>query len=128
MDSPKKPGAKDGQIGLSKSIITQVFKIALKFLTGNKKNMSYIQVMKSITMYSGPLCNFCEAAKRLLLRNNLEFKEIDISSKEGLMDEMIKKANGKRTIPQIFFDEDHIGGYQELRALEKDNKLKDKLK
>ena len=128
MDSPKKPGAKDGQIGLSKIIITQVFKIALKFLTGNKKNMAYIQVMKSITMYSGPLCNFCEAAKRLLLRNNLEFKEIDISSKEGLMDEMIKKANGKRTIPQIFFDEDHIGGYQELRALEKDNKLKDKLK
>ena len=128
MDSPKKPGAKDGQIGLSKSIITQVFKIALKFLTGNKKNMAYIQVMKSITMYSGPLCNFCEAAKRLLLRNNLEFKEIDISSKDGLMDEMIKKANGKRTIPQIFFDEDHIGGYQELRALEKDNKLKDKLK
>ena len=128
MDSPKKPGAKDGQIGLSLSIITQVFKIALKFLTGNKKNMAYIQVMKSITMYSGPLCNFCEAAKRLLLRNNLEFKEIDISSKEGLMDEMIKKANGKRTIPQIFFDEDHIGGYQELRALEKDNKLKDKLK
>ena len=128
MDSPKKPGAKDGQIGLSLSIITQVFKIALKFLTGNKKNMAYIQVMKSITMYSGPLCNFCEAAQRLLLRNNLEFKEIDISSKEGLMDEMIKKANGKRTIPQIFFDEDHIGGYQELRALEKDNKLKDKLK
>ena len=123
MDSPKKPGAKDGQIGLSKSIITQVFKIALKFLTGNKKNMAYIQVMKSITMYSGPLCNFCEAAKRLLLRNNLEFKEIDISSKEGLMDEMIKKANGKRTIPQIFFDEDHIGGYQELRALEKSGEL-----
>ena len=128
MDSPKKPGAKDGQIGLSLSIITQVFKIALKFLTGNKKNMAYIQVMKSITMYSGPLCNFCEAAKRLLLRNNLEFKEIDISSKEGLMDEMIKKANGKRTIPQIFFDEDHIGGYQELRNLEKENKLQDLLK
>ena len=128
MDSPKNPGAKDGQIGLSLSIITWVFKIALKFLTGNKKNMAYIQVMKSITMYSGPLCNFCEAAKRLLLRNNLEFKEIDISSKEGLMDEMIKKANGKRTIPQIFFDEDHIGGYQELRNLEKENKLQDLLK
>ena len=128
MDSPKKPGAKDGQIGLSLSIITQVFKIALKFLTGNKKNMAYIQVMKSITMYSGPLCNFCEAAKRLLLRYNLEFKEIDISSKEGLMDEMIKKANGKRTIPQIFFDDQHIGGYDEVRALEKENKLQDLLK
>ena len=44
------------------------------------------------------------------------------------MDEMIKKANGKRTIPQIFFNEDHIGGYQELSALEKENKLQDLLK
>ena len=84
--------------------------------------------MKNIVMYSGPLCNFCEAAKRLFLRNNLEFKEIDISSKEGLMDEMIKKANGKRTIPQIFFNDKHIGGYDEIRALEKENKLKDLLK
>ena len=84
--------------------------------------------MKNITMYTGPLCNFCDAAKRLFARNNLSYKEIDISTKDGLRDEMIKKANGKRTIPQIFFDEDHIGGYQELRALEKDNKLKDKLK
>ena len=84
--------------------------------------------MKSITMYSGPLCNFCDAAKRLLIRNNLEFKEIDISSGPGLMDEMINKSNGKRTIPQIFFDEHHVGGYQELRALEKENKLQDFLK
>jgi len=43
------------------------------------------------------------------------------------MDEMIKKANGKRTIPQIFFDELHIGGYDEVRALEKENKLQDLL-
>ena len=84
--------------------------------------------MKIITMYTGPMCNFCEAAKRLFSRNNLKYKEIDISSKEGLRDEMIKKANGKRTIPQIFFNEDHIGGYQELRTLEKENKLKDLLK
>ena len=75
--------------------------------------------MKNITMYSGPMCAFCDAAKRLLARNNLEFKEIDISSKDGLRDEMIAKANGKRTIPQIFFNSEHIGGYQELRALEK---------
>ena len=84
--------------------------------------------MKNIIMYTGPMCNFCDAAKRLFSRNNIKYQEIDISTKDGLMDEMIKKANGKRTIPQIFFDEDHIGGYQELRALEKDNKLKDKLK
>lgn len=74
-------------------------------------------------MYSGPMCNYCEAAKRLLKRNNLEFKEIDISSKEGLINEMIKKSNGKRTIPQIFFDNYHVGGYQELRELEKTNEL-----
>ena len=79
--------------------------------------------MKNITMYSGPLCNFCEAAKRLFLRNNLEFKEIDISTKDGLREEMIQKSNGKRTIPQIFFNEIHIGGYEELRALEKKGEL-----
>ena len=79
-------------------------------------------------MYSGPMCSFCEAAKRLLKRNNLEYQIIDISSEEGLIDEMIKKANGRRTIPQIFFNEQHIGGYQELRELEKNNKLKELLK
>ena len=83
--------------------------------------------MKKITMYTGPMCNFCDAAKRLLQRNNLSFNEIDISSKDGLMEEMIKKAKGKRTIPQIFFNEYHVGGYQELRNLEKENKLKDLL-
>ena len=80
--------------------------------------------MKSITMYTGPMCNFCDAAKRLLSRSNLKYEEIDISTKDGLRDEMIKKANGKRTIPQIFFDDRHVGGYVELRELEKNGKLK----
>ena len=84
--------------------------------------------MKSIVIYTGPSCNFCDAAKRLLVRNNATFSEIDIASKAGLMEEMIQKANGKRTIPQIFIDDKHIGGYQELRALEKENKLQDLLK
>ena len=84
--------------------------------------------MKSVTIYTGPLCNYCDAAKRLLIRNNVEFKEINIATVDGAMDEMIKKANGKRTIPQIFFDEQHMGGYDEVRALEKENKLQDLLK
>ena len=84
--------------------------------------------MKNIIMYTGPLCNFCEAAKRLFVRNNLEFKEIDISTKEWLRDEMIKKANGRRTIPQIFFDDHHVGGYIELRELEKKGELINSLK
>ena len=79
--------------------------------------------MKNITIYSGPMCNFCDAAKRLLSRNNLNYNEIDISTKEGLRDEMTKRANGRRTIPQIFFDDYHVGGYQELRELEKAGKL-----
>ena len=79
--------------------------------------------MKNITVYSGPMCNFCDAAKRLLSRNNLNYNEIDISTKEGLRDEMTKRANGRRTIPQIFFDDYHVGGYQELRELEKTGKL-----
>tara|TARA_B100001146_G_C16012368_1_gene361439 strand:+ start:271 stop:510 length:240 start_codon:yes stop_codon:yes gene_type:complete len=79
-------------------------------------------------MYTGPLCVFCGAAKRLFARNNIAYKEIDVSTKDGLRDEMIKKANGKRTVPQIFFDDYHIGGYEELRALEKKQELHNLLK
>ena len=84
--------------------------------------------MKKITIYTGPFCNYCDAAKRLLKRNNVPFSEINIAEVDGALDEMLKKANGKRTIPQIFFDDQHIGGYEEIRALEKDNKLQDLLK
>ena len=79
-------------------------------------------------MYSGPMCSFCEAAKRLLNRNNLKYEILDISTKDDLRDEMTKKSNGRRTIPQIFFDEYHVGGYQELRELEKSGKLEEYLK
>ena len=79
--------------------------------------------MKNIIVYSGPMCGYCDAAKRLLARNNLEFTDIDVSTKEGLRDELTKKANGRRTIPQIFFNDEHVGGYQELRDLEKAGKL-----
>ena len=74
------------------------------------------------------MCNYCDAAKRLLARNNATYNEINIATVDGAMDEMIKKANGKRTIPQIFFDDQHIGGYDEVRALEKESKLQDLLK
>ena len=84
--------------------------------------------MKKITIYTGPVCNYCDAAKRLLKRNNVSYSEINIAEVDGALDEMLRKANGKRTIPQIFFDDQHIGGYEEIRALEKDNKLQDLLK
>ena len=84
--------------------------------------------MKNILIYTGPSCNFCDAAKRLLKRNGLSFSEIDVSSGEKIKEEMIKKSNGQRTIPQIFFDDYHVGGYTELRELEKSKNLKEKLK
>ena len=84
--------------------------------------------MKKITIYTGHMCNYCEAAKRLLTRNNVPYEEIDVAKVGGAKDEMIEKANGKRTIPQIFFDDQHIGGYDEIRALEKENKLQELLK
>ena len=84
--------------------------------------------MKKITIYTGPFCNYCDAAKRLLTRNNATYVEIDIGKVDGAIEEMIKKANGKKTIPQIFFDDQHIGGYDEVRILEKTNKLQDLLK
>ena len=79
--------------------------------------------MKNVTVYMGPRCNFCDAAKRLLVRNNIPFKEINISLEEGKQEEMLSKSNGKRTIPQIFFNNFHVGGYQELRELEKKGEL-----
>ena len=59
--------------------------------------------MKNITIYTGPLCNYCEAAKRLLTRNNASYKEINIATVDGAMDEMIKKANGKKNNPTNIF-------------------------
>ena len=84
--------------------------------------------MKNVTVYMGPRCAFCDAAKRLLERNNISYKEINVALLEGKKEEMLKKANGRRTIPQIFFDDKHIGGYQELRVLEKSGELNNLLK
>tara|TARA_Y100000590_G_scaffold288791_1_gene325158 strand:- start:1429 stop:1683 length:255 start_codon:yes stop_codon:yes gene_type:complete len=84
--------------------------------------------MKTVTVYMGPRCAFCDAAKRLLTRNGITYKEINIALEEGKMDEMLKKSNGRRTIPQIFFNDYHVGGYEELRALEKEKKLNNLLK
>ena len=79
--------------------------------------------MKNVTVYMGPMCAFCDAAKRLLNRNNIPYKEINIATEDGKKDEMLAKSNGRRTIPQIFFNEYHVGGYEELRALEKKGEL-----
>ena len=82
--------------------------------------------MKNITVYMGPMCSYCDAAKRLLNKKNIPYKEINIALEEGKMEEMLRKSNGMKTIPQIFIEDHHIGGYDELRALENKGEL-DKL-
>ena len=69
------------------------------------------------------MCNYCSAAKHLLNKRKINFEEIDIGYDDEKREEMLKKSNGARTIPQIFIGEKHIGGYVELRALDKDGKL-----
>ena len=84
--------------------------------------------MKSVTIYTGPLCAFCDAAKKLLTRNKVEYKEINIATVDGAMDEMIARANGKRTIPQIFIGDTYVGGNDQLQAANRDGKLDGLLK
>ena len=79
--------------------------------------------MKNVEIYTGPLCAFCDRAKALLNKKGVSFKEIDLASNPNKMEEMIKKTNGMRTVPQIFIDGQHIGGNDILQALEKKGKL-----
>ena len=79
--------------------------------------------MKKVLIYTGPLCNFCSAAKHLLNKKKINYEEIDIGYDDKKREEMLKKSNGARTIPQIFIGEKHVGGYVELKALEQQGKL-----
>ena len=79
--------------------------------------------MKKVVIYTGPMCNFCSAAKHLLNKKKVSYEEIDIGYDEKKREEMLKKSNGAKTIPQIFIEEKHIGGYVELKALENKGEL-----
>ena len=79
--------------------------------------------MKKVVIYTGPMCNFCSAAKHLLNKKKINYEEIDIGYDDKKREEMLKKSNGAKTIPQIFIEEKHIGGYVELKALENKGEL-----
>lgn len=79
--------------------------------------------MADITIYSTPVCPYCNRAKDLLDRKGQDYKVIDISTDANLLDEMVEKAGGKRTVPQIFINEQHVGGFDDLRALDQEGRL-----
>lgn len=79
--------------------------------------------MQPVTLYTKPYCGFCHAAKRLLGQKGVEFEEIDISAHPERRPEMIQKANGRTTVPQIFIAGAHIGGFDDMYDLDAGGKL-----
>ncbi|HHG89853.1 MAG TPA: glutaredoxin 3 [Devosia sp.] len=78
--------------------------------------------MPKVEIFTTPFCGFCVAAKSLLEAKNISYTEIDVSEPEPRA-MMTQRAGGRRTVPQIFFGGTHIGGYDDLAALERDGKL-----
>jgi glutaredoxin 3 len=77
-----------------------------------------LSVMPSVTIYTKGWCPYCSAAKKLLDDKGVDFTEIDIEKKPEARAEMIQKAKGRSTVPQIFIGEKHVGGCDDLYALD----------
>ena len=79
--------------------------------------------MKSVEIYTTPICGYCAMAKRLLDSKGVEYTEINVMGDMEKMTSMIQRANGGRTVPQIFIGDTHVGGSDDLHALERQGKL-----
>ncbi len=79
--------------------------------------------MPTVEIYTSPLCGYCHAAKRLLTDKNASFSEIDVLADPARRKEMVQRANGRRTVPQIFIGATHVGGYDDIAALDRAGKL-----
>jgi glutaredoxin 3 len=80
-------------------------------------------IMAKIEVYSTDVCPYCVRAKKLLTKKGAEFTEINVSNNSELRDSMMKRANGRQTVPQIFINDQHIGGCDDLYALDAEGKL-----
>jgi glutaredoxin 3 len=76
-----------------------------------------------VILYSQPFCGYCSAAKRLLTEKGAAYTEIDVMFDPARRGEMLERSGGRRTVPQIFIDGRHIGGYDDLSALDKAGEL-----
>ena len=82
--------------------------------------------MKTVEIYTSPLCGFCHAAKRLLTQKGVDYSEVDVLANPDRKPEMVQRAGGGRTVPQIFVGDMHVGGCDDLYELERSGNL-DKL-
>jgi glutaredoxin 3 len=80
-------------------------------------------MMKPVEIYTTQTCPYCLAAKRLLTKKGVAFTEIDVGRDPALREAMTRRANGGRTVPQIFIANQHVGGCDDLHALDQDGKL-----
>ena len=74
--------------------------------------------MNTITVYSTASCPFCMRAKELLEKKGAAFTTISVDTNPEYIDEMVKNSGGRTTVPQIFIDDYHVGGFDELKALD----------
>jgi len=79
--------------------------------------------MAKVEVYSGDMCPYCVRAKALLTKKGVAFTEYNVQREQDRRDEMLKRAKGSRTIPQIFINDRHVGGCDELYALERKGEL-----
>ncbi len=79
--------------------------------------------MARVVIYTTPFCPYCHAAKTLLAAKGVSFEEIDVGTDPRLRAEMTQRAGGRRTVPQIFIDETHVGGCDDLHALDRQGRL-----
>lgn len=84
------------------------------------------QTMADIEIYTTKVCPYCIRAKNLLNAKDADFKEIDLTGDDAGREALLKRSNGMRTVPQIFINGQHIGGYDNLAELEEKGEL-DKL-
>ena len=79
--------------------------------------------MTKVIIYTKDFCSYCTKAKALFNKKNIFFEEIDVTNNNALLEEMIQKSNGMRTLPQIFINDQHIGGCDDLYRLYESGKL-----
>jgi glutaredoxin 3 len=96
---------------------------ASAFLQPTLKSVTDLHPMARVEIYTSPFCGYCHRAKQLLRQKGVAYSEIDVMADSAKRQEMVVRAHGGRTVPQIFINEQHIGGCDDLYALDQQGGL-----